>query len=93
MSKVLTSFQVRFPVGVFALQFLPSSVLVFRASQRFANREPTGRVFSQFHSAEGLFHRSFIGTFARVFHVIPPQKIMRRDPDVRRLETTTLSWS
>ena len=56
--------------------------LFIRASQRFANREPTGRVFSQFRCAEVLFHRSFIGTDASVFHVTPPQKIMKCDADI-----------
>ena len=65
VSEVLISFQVRFPVGVYAFQFRLSAevknsvlanfqplrtergkaALVIRASQRFANREPTGRVF------------------------------------------------
>ena len=49
MSEAFTSLQVCFLVGVFTLQLRSSRELLIRASQKLANREPTGRVFSQFH--------------------------------------------
>ena len=96
MSEVLTSFQVRFPVGDCAFQFRLSTevknsvlanfqplrtergkaALVIRAIQRFANREPTGRVniVTDSFIAEGLIHRSFT-----VFHSTSLQRIRKFD--------------
>ena len=101
MSEVLTSFQVRFPVGDCAFQFRLSTevknsvlaefqplrtergkaALVLRAIQRFANREPTGRVniVTDSFIAEGLIHRSFT-----VFHSTSLQKIRKFDACIHK---------
>ena len=93
MSEVLTSFQVRFPVGVCAFQFRLSAEVTFTHGEMKSRlgdqskseicKPRTDRTsVLTVHCAEGLFHRSFIGTVARVFHVTPPQRIMKRDADV-----------
>ena len=58
------------------------AVLVFRAIQRFANREPTGRVIIVTDSfiAEGFFRRSFT-----VFRSTSLQRIRKFDACMSRL--------